>query len=385
MGDPGFGTFAFGLDEAAEERARRLHEESIVIDALFWGPVSHLGFTPDLEQRLGAAQARLAPGEASSLDGRGFAFREAAAGRFPGLREQWDASGITAGQHELAVGSAESLLPYASYLDVIFDGLPWLTRVRRAEDVREAKRTGGHALFLHCQPTEPISRDLRLIEQAHDVGLRILQLTYNDHDFVGAGCTDRSGSGLSSFGVRVVELLNELRIVVDVSHGSMRTVLDACDVSNGPVILTHTAARALYAHDRGCADEAIKAVAATGGTIGVVTVPFFLRGERGVDMNDVLDHLEHIIQLVGPEHAAIGTDWPLGIPARAVREFVEAWAPAHGFRAEHNITVDNVVGFDDYRDFPNFTRGLVARGYADDDIRGILGENFLRVFERVCG
>lgn len=385
LGKPRFGMFDFGLDQQAEERARRLHNESTIIDALFWGPITHLAFPPTLLQRLIASRNNRPPGWLTTLDSRAFAIREAAYGRFPEFRQIWDATGITAGQYELPIGSNELLLQYAAHLDLVFDHMPWIKRARRAADIREAKRSGDHAFFLHCQPAEPISRNLRLIEQAYDIGLRCLQLTYNNHDLVGAGCTDRSGAGLSDFGVTVIKLLNELGILVDTSHASMRTVLDACEVSQRPVIASHTSARDLYFHDRGSSDEAIRAIAATGGTIGVVTLPPYLRSGEDVDMNSVLDHIDYIAQLVGPEHVAIGTDWPLGEPAVGVDEFIRDSLYSHGFRPEHNISTANVIGFDDYRDFPNFTRGLVARGYTDDEIRGILGENFLRVFEQVCG
>jgi membrane dipeptidase len=385
-GKPRFGTFDFGLDDEAEARARQLHAQSIVIDGMYFGPITHLGFPRELERRINEAEERDAlSSRATTPSGRNTVFREAAYGRFQDFREIWDESGITAGEFGVQIGSAESLLRSAAHLDLVFDGLSWLTRARRAEDIRQAKHTGGHALFLHCQPSVPISQDLGLIELAYDVGLRGLQLTYNMHDFVGAGCTDRSGAGLSDFGVQVIRLLNGLRILVDVSHASMRTILDACEVSERPVIATHTAARGVYHHDRCITDEAIKAIAATGGTIGVVTVPFFLSAGNSVDMNDVLNHIDYIGELVGPEHVAVGTDWPLGETAASVERFVRDWAPEHGFRPEHNVTSANVIGFDDHRDFRNFTRGLVARGYTDEQIRGIIGENFLKVFEEVCG
>jgi membrane dipeptidase len=131
-------------------------------------------------------------------------------------------------------------------------------------------------------------------------------------------------------------------------------------------------------------DEQITAIAATGGVVGVVTVPFFLGAGEDVTIERMLDHIDHIAGLVGPEHIAIGSDWPLGEPSYVVERIV-SWAHNHGFREEHNITTANLIGFDDYRDFPNITRGLVKRGYTDEQIKGILGENFLRVFEAVCG
>ena len=98
----------------------------------------------------------------------------------------------------------------------------------------------------------------------------------------------------------------------------------------------------------------------------------------------MLDHIDHFVHTVGWRYVAIGTDWPMGGPVWAL-EKLEAWTTANGFGPEHGIVpTQNLVGFDDYRDFPNITRGLVARGHSDEQIRGILGENFLRVFAAVC-
>jgi len=102
-------------------------------------------------------------------------------------------------------------------------------------------------------------------------------------------------------------------------------------------------------------------------------------------MNTMLNHIDHFARTVGWQHVAIATDWPLGRPKWVLEEY-ESWLSTSGFRPEHGVVpTQNLIGFDDYRDFPNITRGLVARGYTDEQIRGILGENFLRVFETVCG
>jgi membrane dipeptidase len=103
-------------------------------------------------------------------------------------------------------------------------------------------------------------------------------------------------------------------------------------------------------------------------------------------MNDFLDHVDHVAKLVGPEHIAIGTDWPMQLPVWVLEDLFAPLVSQIGFRKEHRIDVmATVEGFSDYRDFPNITRGLVSRGYSDEEIQGILGENFLRVWETVCG
>jgi membrane dipeptidase len=151
------------------------------------------------------------------------------------------------------------------------------------------------------------------------------------------------------------------------------------------VVASHTSAEGVHQHDRAKSDQELKAIAESGGYIGVYLVSMFLSGKEQSTVDDFLDHVDYIANLVGPRFVGIGSDWPMQAPEWGIQKLSEM-ALEIGFRPEHGVLKPvNVLGFDDYRDFPNITRGLVKRGYSDDDIRGILGENFLRVFEDVCG
>jgi membrane dipeptidase len=377
-----FGAYDFGLPAGAEARAARLHAASTIVDVIWWGPVAYRSFTPEMDVRLRA----MGDGDLDALMryAQRLPGRMAVAGEFPEFRTVWDASGVTAGHYEVQVGDAHVLLEGISHVDHLLDNLPWLRKALRADDFRRAKREGGHAFYLQCQPTPPISRDFGLVDLAYDGGLRILQLAYNVQDAIAVGCTESSAGGVSRLGASLIARLNDLGVLVDVSHCNHQSVMDACRLSERPVIVSHTGAAGAYPHDRGISDEAAEAVVATGGFIGVVTVPYFL-GTGATTMDTMLDHIDHFARLVGPEHLAIATDWPMAGP-KWMLEKRRALSLANGFRPEHgNNPTQNLIGFDDYRDFPNITRGLVARGYTDEQIRGILGENFLRVFASVCG
>jgi membrane dipeptidase len=158
--------------------------------------------------------------------------------------------------------------------------------------------------------------------------------------------------------------------------------------SKRPVTANHTAARGVFAHPRGKSDEALRAIADTGGVIGVVAVPYFLSKEPAATVEDMLDHMDHIAGVVGWKHVAIGTDWPLQVPDDVLKATLgtpECRRQA-GWNEQHRRDVtQRLVGFEDCRDLPNITRGLVKRGYDDGQIRAILGESALRVFETVCG
>jgi membrane dipeptidase len=152
------------------------------------------------------------------------------------------------------------------------------------------------------------------------------------------------------------------------------------------VFANHSCAQAVYDHARGKSDLELNAIADTGGVIGVVTVPFFLSPDPQATVEVVLDHIDHIADTVGWQHVGIGTDWPMQAPEDVIQATLGAMVEEIGFRPQDNIsTTQTLRGFDDYRDMPNLTRGLVARGYTDEQIQGILGKNFLRVFEEVCG
>jgi membrane dipeptidase len=131
--------------------------------------------------------------------------------------------------------------------------------------------------------------------------------------------------------------------------------------------------------------DGVRAIADTGGVIGVVAVPFFLTDNKRPTIEHMLDHIDYIVALVGWQHVAIGTDWPMQAPDAVLRSTLTSETSVIGFRAEDRIDVTRrLEGFDDCRDLPNITRGLVKRGYGDEQIRGILGENALRVFAEVC-
>ncbi len=379
-----FADYDYQLSAAEEERARRLHDDSVIVDAIWWGPITYLSFT----EVMGAELRRFyseKPDVNSLIDyARRLPGRLAAAGRLPDYRTVWDETGITAGHFAVQVGDPHLLLEGVSHLDLLTDNLPWLKKATCAEDFRQAKRDGTHALYLQCQPTVPISRDFGLVDLAHDAGLRVLQLSYNVQDAIACGCMEPDGGGVSQLGSRLISRLNDLRVIVDVSHCNHRTVLDACQISERPVIASHTGAAGHYPHPRNISDAAAEAVVNTGGVIGVLAYPAFL-GPGDVTIDTMLDHIDHFTRLVGWQHVIIGSDSPLAAPKWVLEEAVKL-ASSIGVLPEHGIVpTRNVIGFDDYRDFRNVTRGLVARGYNDEQVRGILGENFIDVFESVCG
>jgi membrane dipeptidase len=378
-----------GLTAAQEKRAKDLHRSSIVIDLMS----QHAGanifahysaeLQADLKRRLQSSASTFD----AYMDAVYWPYEMSKAGESNLIRDWYLESGLTCGACGLDVHdghNAESVRWESLVLR--YADLPWMRYVTRAEEIRQAKRDGVIAFYANCQPTSPIPRDLERIDAAYGRGLRSLMLTYNLMDHVGVGCTERVDAGLSRFGLQVVAHCNQLGIIVDVSHCGHLTTLDACRHSRSPVTANHTAARGLHPHARGKSDDALRAIADTGGVIGVVAVPTYLTAQRSATLEHMLDHIEYIGNLIGLQHVAIGTDWPLQAPQDILAALLSPANTAIGFREEDRLDVtQNLVGFEDCRDLRNITRGLVKRNFSDAEMRGVLGENALRVFAAVCG
>lgn len=377
-----FGTFDFGLTPEEEARATRLQEEAVIVDLLFQGPCGYRAFTDEMIVELQEDYDRHRdPGRPFSF-GKRLVTRAAIAGRLPDFQQSWEGSGITGGNRQTGIQGLEAF----AVAQAEFDAFDWLIKATTVADFRRAKAEGKRAGYISTQNAEGIDPGLERLDALYLFGMRMLGLTYNSMNGIAGGCTERTDAGISDFGARVVARMDELGMIVDTAHSGRQTTLDACLLSKHPVVASHTAAQAVTPHDRGKSDEELQALAATGGVIGVVAVPPFLStDDEGVTIEAMLDHIDYIATLVGWQHVGIGTDWPLTAPKWWLETLYLPMSYQMGFRPEHRLGEPNLIGFDDYRDFPNITRGLVKRGYSDEQILGILGENALRVWQDVCG
>jgi membrane dipeptidase len=381
-----YGRFDFGLTIDQEERAQRLHESSVVIDLHFQGPCSPDVWTDDLVAELEHELA--ARGDDVNFAWR-FLHEKALRSEFPLYRELYALSGVTTGLTECILSDESQLLTDAFQASRVVSTFDWARRARTAADIRSAKEAGEVAFWGVCAFNLIRPDDLRLVEIAHELGvLDLVELAYNRMTFIGAGCTERYDPGLSHFGLQFVRRCNEVGVIVDTAHTGYQSTLDACRASRRPILASHTSAAALNECDRAKSDEELRAIAASGGVIGIYALPFFLCAASSLPQTIelMLNHIDYVAQLVGWQHVAIGTDHPIALPPSLQRRLLLPLFESAGFRKEHNMDpTQTLTGFRDPRDLPNITRGLVSRGYTDEQIRGILGENFLRVFEEVCG
>ncbi|MGT2509583.1 membrane dipeptidase [Cupriavidus basilensis] len=191
----------------------------------------------------------------------------------------------------------------------LFQSREDLLLVRTGADVERAKREGKLGILMHFQGTQPIENDLRLVDSYKALGVSMIMLTYNQKNMVGDGCEERTDAGLSNFGVDLVKRLNEQRIIVDCSHTGTRTTLDAIEHSTQPVVFSHSNVRSVYDVRRNISDEQIRAVAASGGVIGMNAFPPTVSAGNKPSMEDFLRHFEYIIDLVGVDHVGLGLDY----------------------------------------------------------------------------
>ena len=255
------------------------------------------------------------------------------------------------------------------------------------DDILKAKSERKVAYLFGFQNTQPLEGDVDLLEIYKDLGVRIIQLTYNEKNLVGCGCSEQTDTGLTRFGIKVIERMNELRILVDLSHVGDRTTARAIELAELPVF-SHANARSVCNNVRNKPDEQLKAIAAKGGIIGVNAYPSFVKrtrtelGERP-SVDDLLDHVDYLVKLAGIDHVGIALDLIENAPEEEFALLAsnpEMWGlPNPQGKYEYPIGIEGIS------DIMNITRGLVARGYTDTEIKKIMGENWLRVLRKTEG
>ncbi len=256
---------------------------------------------------------------------------------------------------------------------------PNLRLCERASDIREAKQQGQLGIFFGLQSTSCIDRDRTRIRILHKLGLRVLQLTYMERNFVGDGCLESENRGLTNFGVQVVRECNRLGVVVDCSHVGIQTTLDAVRYSAQPIVVSHSAARTLTDNPRCLTDDQIRAVASKGGLVGITAYAPFIRYDRRPTVDDYLDHFDYAIKLVGADHVALATDMFDG--KTKVNWATPYYYPEVTRGCAYGAT--GVEGFNSKAELVNVVAGFLKRGYSGTTIGKVLGGNWLRVIDAV--
>ena len=253
----------------------------------------------------------------------------------------------------------------------------------RAEDFRKAKKEGKQAVMFQLEP-QTFGKDLDNVDIAYGLGIRMALITFNKRNYVGDGCGERTNEGLSYFGIDMIEKLNKVGMLVELSHVGVQTTLNAIEVSKDPCIFNHIGARALYPQSKRLkTDEELKALAEKGGLAGVSAIPNQLSNKEEQGIEDVLNHLDYIVNLIGVDHIGIGPDNVFGDHVDLLRRATQGIYSLTDVGMELNSP--SMYGIENPEDWPNITRGLISRGYSDQEIEKILGTNALKLIERVIG
>ncbi len=250
-----------------------------------------------------------------------------------------------------------------------------LLHVTKTDDLFSARKERKIGVGFHFQNSRPVEHDLGLLDVFYRLGVRVIQITYNEKNLVGDGCTENTDCGLSKFGKEMILRMNTIGMVVDLSHVGYRTSMEAIEVSKDPVIFSHSNADSVCPSKRNLKDDQIKALARNRGVIGINAFPAFVK-ESNPTLDDLLDHIDYIANLVGADHIGIGFDF--------AQESIEEYK-AFGYDPEvYPLPPWNYPrDIDDVSKTPNLTRGLQVRAYSEGDIKKILGENFLRIYKEI--
>jgi membrane dipeptidase len=255
---------------------------------------------------------------------------------------------------------------------------PEVALCRSGGEIAAAVGEGRIALLLALEGAPAVGHDLELFAVFHRLGVRMASFTHWGRAALADGSADEdAGARLSAVGVAAVHELERLGMILDVSHLAAPAVDHVFEIATRTLVASHSSCRALCDHHRNLSDEHLRAIAATGGVVGINVLPFFIAADGNASLDGVVDHLEHAAEVAGVDHVGLGPDF--------IKDYVdelyptlERYTPLGGANMK-----EGVPGLESPRDLPNLTERLVARGWGEPDVRKVLGENWLRVFSRL--
>ena len=233
------------------------------------------------------------------------------------------------------------------------------TTMNQALEINEQNKI---AAVIGVEGGHHIEESIDKLVQLYNAGMRYLTITWNNSISwaISAADSRTTTQGLNSFGRQVIRTLDSLGVIIDVSHTGIKTIQDILQETNNPIVATHSGARSIKNHTRNLYDWQIQDIANSGGVVGIVFYPPFLTSNPPADISDVIQHVDHIVNLVGVDYVAIGSDFD-------------------------GIGTNVVLGLEDVSKYPDLTLALLEHGYTEQEVAKFLGGNFKRVFEEVCG
>ncbi|WP_205596252.1 dipeptidase [Modicisalibacter sp. 'Wilcox'] len=260
--------------------------------------------------------------------------------------------------------------------------------VREPADIQRAREAGKVGILLGAQNCSPIEDDIDMVAVMRDLGLLIMQLTYNNQSLLACGCYEAEDSGITRFGRQVIHEMNRVGMVIDMSHSAERSTLEAVELSERPVIISHANPSSFYPAKRNKSDRVLSAIAESGGLLGFSVYPFHLKDGADCTLEMFCDMVARTVDLMGIEHVGIGTDLCQAQPT-SVLEWMRngRWSKTmdYGEGSQANAGWPRPLPWlRDNRDFPRLVEGLRRRGFDDDAVARIMGRNWVDVLERAA-
>ena len=271
---------------------------------------------------------------------------------------------------------------FEQYSQLIFQGLT-------ADDVRKADEEGRTAIFFGFQNCSPIEDNIGLVEVCHQLGVRFMQLSYNNQSLLAAGCYEVDDPGITRMGRQVIKEMNRVGLVVDMSHSANRSTLEAIEISERPIAITHANPSNWYDALRNKSDDVLKSLSQSGGMLGFSMYPHHLKGKSDCQLEDFCGMIARTADMMGVERIGLGSDLCQDQPDSVVewmrngtwtreKDFGEGSASFAGFPEQPNWFKDN-------RDFKNILNCLRKTGFSEIEVERIAGLNWLEFFERSFG
>ena len=249
--------------------------------------------------------------------------------------------------------------------------------INRVEDIETARRLGKTGIFFDIEGGVAVEPGIELIQSYYDLGVRWMLIAYNEANQLGGGCQDDTDKGLTDFGRQVIDEMQRVGMVLCCTHTGERTALEAIEYSSNPVILSHSNPRAMRNHDRNVSDQLIKAIGATGGVVSLNGIGLFLSEHNNPSVDLFVKHVNHVAELIGPEHVGIGLDYCFDTEElnEYVRNNPDIYPADKGYQQGIAMVEPDQI--------PEIVEAMMASGWNEKDLRGFLGENNLRVARQV--
>ncbi|MGB2167057.1 MAG: membrane dipeptidase [Candidatus Puniceispirillales bacterium] len=306
----------------------------------------------------------------------------------PKIFQQWaeggvDAVHVTIAYHE---NFRETVLNIEAWNRWFEDYPDRIVQAHTAKDVRDAKAAGKTAVIFGLQNPSPIEDDIGLVEVLHRLGVRFMQLTYNNQSLLATGCYEEDDTGLTRMGKEVVREMNRVGLVVDMSHSAELSTMEAISYSDRPIVISHANPAFWHSAKRNKSDNVLKALAESGGMLGFSLYPHHLKDGSACSLDSFCEMIARTAEMMGIDHIGMGTDLCQDQPDSIVEwmrvgrwtktiDYGEGSASQAGFPPMPSWFQDN-------RDWQHIADGLMQYGFSDQDIKKILGENWLNFYEK---